>query len=80
VNLGHSGGADRELRIAVFKNGAIVPESEVIRTSHTGDKEQMHTFVESTLSTNDYFEVYVKNDGASGDVPIYGLKLSLTGF
>lgn len=71
----HAAGADRDLRIAIHKNGTIVANSETIETCTSAQKRQFTSVVEVACVTNDYFEVFIKNDGASGDVNVYMLEL-----
>lgn len=80
VCIAQASGADRDIRLAVYKNGSFVTESESIVTAETAHKRQITISVESSLSQNDYFEVYVKNDGASGDVVVYSFRMSITAF
>lgn len=76
ISLSQAIGATRDIRAAIFQNGAIVAPSEVIQTMLTGNKRifSLQTFL--SLSTNGYVEVFVKNDGASGDVAIRSFYLS----
>ncbi len=77
VGLSQTIGSNRDIRLAIYKNGVIVPFSEEIVSAVSGDKNQISIMCSVTCATNDYFEVYVKNDGVSGDVTVYTYKLSL---
>ncbi len=79
INIGQSSGADRDIRVALYKNGVIIAQSETILTLHTADKYQLSTLAEVDAATSDYFELYIRNDGASGDVIVYGFNLLFTG-
>ena len=74
--LTHSAGADRDIRIMIYKNGVAIPSSEAVIGVTSAGKRQVSTFADSALSTNDYIEVYIRNDGASGDISLYTFKLS----
>ena len=76
--LTQSAGADRDIRIIVYKNGVAVSSSEAITGSSSGSKRHIATFTSLPLSTNDTLEVYIKNDGASGDVSIHTFKIEAT--
>lgn len=80
VSLAQSSGADRDVRIAIYKNGALLVSSESIITAVSGSKRSLSTIVDTPVATNDYFEAYVKNDGASGDVSVYTFKMHIRGF
>lgn len=77
--LAQAVGANRDIRIAVYKNGAVLAASEGAVTTVTATKTCLTTFVDLLAVTNDYFEIYIRNDGASGDVLVYSYFLSLTG-
>lgn len=78
INLTQSTGSDKDIRLAIYKNGTIVPASEVIETMITANRSVLVSTVRTQVVTNDYFEVFVKNDGASGDLVLTGFKLSAT--
>lgn len=78
ISLSQAVGANRDLRAALYKNGVIIASSESIVTTVSGDKKQITIQAHTPCVTNDYFEVYVRNDGASGDVTIYAMNLSAT--
>ena len=73
--VSQSTGADRDVRIAIYKNGVIIPSSESVITATSGQKRRIATFTDINLVTNDVIEAYVRNDGASGDVIVYTFKL-----
>jgi hypothetical protein len=80
VAISQASGADRDIRIAIYKNGLLLANSEAIVTSTTGSKRTLATQVDTSFALNDYFEAYVRNDGASGDVLVYTLKLQARAF
>lgn len=75
LSLSQSAGANRDLQLAIYKNGSIVTGAEMVETSVTGEKRQFTVGCMTSCATNDYFEVYVKNTGASGDIDIYSYRL-----
>jgi hypothetical protein len=77
IDLSQATGANRDIRAALYKNGVIVAMSESIISTVTANKNQISLLCSVPCATNDYFEVFVKNDGASGDVTVYTLKLSV---
>ena len=77
ICLTQSSGADRDIRILIYKNGVAVSSSEAITGAISGSKRHLATFTSVSLSTNDYIEVYLKNDGASGDVNVHTFKISI---
>ena len=75
VSLDQASGADRDVIIALYKNGTIVDARSVV-TTQTGKKLTLVGTNTMIVATNDYFELYVLNNGASGDVNIYAYQLS----
>lgn len=71
LSVDQSVGADRDLEFYVYKNGSLVTGSTVIRTTQTGKKVSISIIIDTTLATNDYIEIYTKNNGASGDINVY---------
>lgn len=76
VSLDQVVGANRDIQLAIYKNGAIISASECVITTQSGLKLMQTVFADSDCVTNDYFEAYVKNTGGSGDVRIYTFNLS----
>lgn len=71
-------GASRDLEFSIFKNGVIVPGSQTIVTTTSGEKHLFTNHADISVVTNDYVEVFCKNYGASGDVRIYSYNLFAT--
>lgn len=67
-------GADRDIYLALYKNGVAVPGSEVALTTRTGAKVAgtLHRDVQAV--TGDYFEIYTKISTAS-TVNFYTINL-----
>jgi hypothetical protein len=77
ITLDQSAGADRDIYFKIYKNGVAVTGTEVGITTQSGKKVNIGiTFDIANLATNDYLEIYCKNNGASGDVKIYSFYLT----
>lgn len=79
ISADQTSGANRDIRFKVYKNGAPLNSSEVIQTTISGNKVSTALHADTMMSTNDYLEIYAQNDGASGDIRIYGLYLFALG-
>lgn len=75
VSLDQSTGANKDVKTALYKNGALL-DAQAISTTQSGVKTTLTGFYNDLAATNDYYEVYVTNLGASGDVTVYALQLS----
>ena len=75
VSLDQASGADRDVVVALFKNG-VLADARAVATTQTGKKVNLNGTMTFSAATNDYFEIYVLNNGASGDVNIYAYQLS----
>lgn len=76
LSVDQSIGADRDLEFYVYKNGVLVTGSTSIQTTQTGKKESIILVADVELATNDYVEVFVKNNGVSGDINVYTYYLA----
>ena len=72
-------GANRDIELSLYKNGVIVPGSSVINTTQSTLKVLTTVVVDLAMATNDYVELYVRNNGASGDVRVYSYYLTTLG-
>ncbi len=77
ISIDQSAGANRDIRMAVYKNGTKVDGSVVITTTQSALKQVMSIQADVSMATNDYVEIYAQNDGASGDLKVYTLNLML---
>jgi hypothetical protein len=75
MSIDQSSGANKDIEMAVYKNGVIVAGSQVISTSKSGEKLVMSSHADLAMSTNDYVEVYAKNHGGSGDINVYTMSI-----
>jgi len=78
VSLKQASGADRDIMISVHRNGSVIAGSQVLVTSVTGDLHQAAGSCFYNAATNDYFEIYAQNTGASGDMVFQKVGLTLT--
>ena len=78
ISLDQATGSSRDIQAAIYKNGAVVNGSHGIISVTSGDKHMLHCQADVSAVQNDYFEVFVKNDGASGDVRIYTFSLHVS--
>lgn len=74
-----SSGSSKDIRVAIYKNGSIVALSEAPITLATATKVNIVVIAEVLTVTNDYYEVYIRNDGGSGDLKLYSFRLSIAG-
>lgn len=78
ISFDQASGANRDVQAAIYKNGTVVPGSQAIVTSSSGQKHQLICHADVSVSLNDYIEIYMKNDGASGDVRVYAFTMQVT--
>lgn len=71
-------GAIRDLEFSMFKNGVVIPGSQCIVTTSSGEKHAFSMHADVQVVLNDYLEVFCKNYGASGDVRIFAFSLFAT--
>jgi len=74
VSLDQTSGSGRDLVIAIYKNGSVSNGYSVVTTT-TGEKHNMSGVHTVTLATNDYIELYILNNGASGNIRLYAMQL-----
>lgn len=77
LSVQQAAGANRDLQFALYKNGSILADSVIIVTSVTGEWNCVSIVGNATLAQNDYIEVYMKNNGASGNVSVGTFKLDI---
>lgn len=78
ISFDQTAGANRDIQAAIYKNGTVVPGSHGITTASSGQKHQLICHADVSVVLNDYIEIYMKNDGASGDVRIYAFTMQVT--
>ena len=80
ISLDQAVGANRDIELYIYKNGSLITGSTVINTTSSAVKVLTTSIVDvANVATNDYFEAYVKNNGASGDVNVYSFLLTAFG-
>lgn len=75
ISLDQSSGSNRDILVGLYKNGSLL-NAQSVSTTQSGIKTTLVGGTNNTTSTNDYFEVYVTNLGASGDVNIYAFQMN----
>jgi hypothetical protein len=78
VSVSQASGANRNLRFALYKNGAKVNGSVKVVSTVTALIYSVELSAPVSLATNDYIEMYAQNDGATGDISIYSMNLSIS--
>lgn len=74
VSLDQTSGADRDLIIAIYKNGSVA-NGYAITTTTTGQKHNMSGVHTISMATGDYVELYILNNGGSGNIRLYSMQL-----
>lgn len=78
ASIQQSSGGDRQVELVIYKNGVELAGSRVIATAATGTWNQLTSAFNTTLSTNDYIEVFTKADG-SATINFASAYLRITG-
>lgn len=78
ISVDQASGSARDIEAALYKNGSLVNGSNSIITATSGEKHIISCHADVPVVTNDYVEVFLKNDGPSGDVRIYTFSLFVT--
>ena len=74
VSLDQTSGADRDLVVAIYKNGSV-SNGHSITTTTTGVKHNMSGVHTLSMATNDYVELYIQNTGGSGNIRLYAMQI-----
>ena len=64
ASVRQAGGADRDIEFLFYLNGVALEGSRAVRTTSTGNWGSVSVNFDSTMSTNDYIEVFVKSSVA----------------
>jgi hypothetical protein len=75
LSIDQSTGTNKDIQAAIYKNGTLVNGTQVIATCRSGEKLIVSSHGDVNMATNDYVEVYVKNNGGSGNVNVYSFSL-----
>lgn len=65
VIVEQSSGSNKDVTIALYKNGTIISTAETISTTVTASKHQLSLHFDVTATLNDYFEIYAKVSSAT---------------
>ena len=69
-------GSGNTVKVSIYKNGSILPESESLATvSNNNRSENIKCQTLVSLSTNDYFEIYVANNSATQNITVSDLNV-----
>lgn len=72
-------GGNRELELAIYKNGVISTQSRAKGTTRSNGKAQNFSCQDILqLNENDYIEVYIANNTASQDITVEDLNVVVT--
>lgn len=75
VSLDQTSGASRDLVVAIYKNGSVSNGHSVVTTT-TGEKHNVSGVHTVTMATNDYIELYILNNGGSGNIRLYAMQIN----
>lgn len=75
VSLDQTSGADRDLIIAIYKNGSV-DNGHSVTTTTTGVKHTLFGTSVINMATGDYVELYILNNGGSGNIRLYAMQLN----
>jgi hypothetical protein len=64
-SIQQASGTSRQVEVVFYKNGTALAGSRVIATAASGEWHQITVAFNTTLSTNDYVEVFTKADSAA---------------
>lgn len=65
ASIQQSSGGDKQVELALYKNGVELSGSRVVATAATGSWNQLTAAFNTTLATNDYIEVFTKADSSA---------------
>ena len=71
-------GSTKDINMVIYKNGVAEAGSEIIFETSSGDKRSAEIHWDTTIATDDYFEVYLKMSSAA-NVNLYNFYVSITG-
>lgn len=78
-NATMTAGNGQALGVALFKNGVLIAESEsVTTTTGVGQAASQISFALAELATNDFLEVFVKNNTAVANITVTILNVAVT--
>lgn len=78
VSIKQASGSKCDLELAVHRNGTVIPGSQIAFDAVSGNFYQVAGSCLFNTATNDYFEIYAQNTGASGDMVFQKVGLTLT--
>jgi hypothetical protein len=75
VSLDQTSGTSRDIVVAIYKNGSV-SNGHSITTTTSGQKHTLSGVHTVSMSTNDYVELYVLNNGGSGNIRLYAMQIN----
>ena len=78
ASISQTSGSNADLEFAIYKNGVVVPGSNVFITAKNNEKHIVSCHADVSVASNDYFEVYAKNHSGTGDIEVYTLSVMAT--
>ena len=75
ISLDQSTGSNKDIEFYMYKNGVGQPGTKAIVTTASALKQHVTLEAAVSVNTNDYIEVFAKNNGGSGDINVYTFSL-----
>lgn len=78
ATLSFTSGTNNQIRAAVYKNGFILPESEIISTANSGGRSEnivLQAIVQFDGGAGDYVEIFVANASAVANITVSELSV-----
>jgi hypothetical protein len=75
VSLDQTSGTNRDIVVAIYKNGSV-SNGYSVTTTQSGQKHTLSGVHTVSMSTNDYVELYILNNGGSGNIRLYAMQIN----
>lgn len=79
MSIKQSSGASKDITVAIYKNGSAITGCENVITTTSAEWADITIEWIVSAATNDYFELYMKNGGGSGNVDVGDLQIQVHG-
>ena len=77
VSLDPVSGANQNLQVYLYKNGAAIAGSRIESKINTGEHQAVPLVYKISMATNDYIEIYVQNSTATNNITVSRAVLSI---
>lgn len=77
ISFKHSTGSGQDCYFAAYKNGVILPGSEVVQSADSANYQKIALHFDCHTTTSDYLEIYLKV--ASGNIIVHASYLFIMG-